>query len=663
MTARTLWIAVMLAVFPSVAWAQCTSPPGAESALIYNTAHRVLQWCDGTAWWAAGYVDPAGPNDGCEGPAGEGGDIVFNIDHKLLQYCDGDHWQGVGGGVDIVPAGFSFTDLTDQALSAQVLSNIVTITGIEAPADVSISGEGSPQFRINGGSWVTSGTIHEGDTLQLRLTTSAALSTTRTASVVIGMVAASWGASTVGADTIPDAFTFTDRTDAATNTQILSNTITIVGISASTNVSVSGGGTPQISINGGPWVTSGSISNGQTLQVRLTSAASDETTLSATVTVGGVSDQWDVMTAAPVTAGQQAFITSGPFIVPPGVTSISAVCVGGGGGKGTANIAGRGGDLRYAISLPVTPSESLTVTVGTTDTGASTIKRGATVLLSAASGAHLANTVGTSSTIGGNIGGGNGGAGSNNVDNGGAGGGAGGYSGNGGNGAAGGAGSGFAGSGGGGGGGGSNSGRAGGGGGGVGLLGQGANGAGASDATSSAGGGSSGANGSPRGGNNNGGNGGSYGGGGGEKYNGIDGVGSPGACRIIWGAGRAYPSTNTADAGGDEDEAGGGPVLVGGYYWWAGTAGQSCDAVCAAAGRTCNLTGTKNYAGSAGTDANCQAVANALGRSGFEEAQNNSTMIGCAWIYVGNYRATGTATTCSASSGMAVRFCACNVGP
>lgn len=296
----SLRIALMAALLlPSAAWAQCTSPSGAEGALIFNTEHRVLQWCDGTAWWAAGYIDPAGPNDGCEGPEGTGGEIIFNIDHKLLQYCDGDHWQGVGGGVDVVPAGFSFADLIEQATSATVTSNTVTITGIEQPVEVTIAGQGSPQFRVNGGAWVTASTIDDGDTIQLRMVTSAALSSTHTATVAIGMLDAEWSASTAGADIVPDAFSFTDRTEAATNTQILSNTITIVGLGGSTGVSVSGGGNPQISISGGAWVTSGSISNGQTLQVRLTSAAADETTLSATVSVGGVSDQWDVTTAAP----------------------------------------------------------------------------------------------------------------------------------------------------------------------------------------------------------------------------------------------------------------------------------------------------------------------------------------------------------------------------
>lgn len=98
------------------------------------------------------------------------------------------------------------------------------------------------------------------------------------------------------ADTTPDAFSFTDVTGAAVNTLTTSNTITISGISSGTAVSVSGAGSPQISINGGAWGTSGTITNGQTLRVRLTAAATINTARTATVDVGGVTDVWSVTT-------------------------------------------------------------------------------------------------------------------------------------------------------------------------------------------------------------------------------------------------------------------------------------------------------------------------------------------------------------------------------
>ena len=104
---------------------------------------------------------------------------------------------------------------------------------------------------------------------------------------------------TVAADTTPDAFSFTDETDVALSTIITSNSITINGIDASTPVSVSGDGSPEIRINGGSWVTSGSITDGQSLEVRLTSSGSNSTAHTATVDVGGVTDQWDVTTGVP----------------------------------------------------------------------------------------------------------------------------------------------------------------------------------------------------------------------------------------------------------------------------------------------------------------------------------------------------------------------------
>jgi hypothetical protein len=108
------------------------------------------------------------------------------------------------------------------------------------------------------------------------------------------------GVSAVVCDTTPDAFSFTDQTGVALNTLTTSNSLTITGVNVPTSVSVSGQGSPQISINGGAWGTSGTITNSQTLQVRLTSSASPNTASNATVTVGTGSDNWSVTTTGAV---------------------------------------------------------------------------------------------------------------------------------------------------------------------------------------------------------------------------------------------------------------------------------------------------------------------------------------------------------------------------
>lgn len=281
--------------------------------------------------------------------------------------------------------------------------------------------------------------------------------------------------------------------------------------------------------------------------------------------------------AGGVASGQQAFTTVGStsFVVPTGVTSISVVCVQGGRG-GNSYYGGAGGALRYLNSISVTPGETLTIAVGAGGTGTNTILSSGGNVGGASSVSRGGTTLISSATAtGGGVGGGNGGAGGigtiqstpyGDVRCGGGGGGAGGYSGNGG--AAGGT-TPAAGSGGGGGGGGRTTytsgplgtppndfyaGRDGAGGGGVGLLGQGSNGtAGANTSTlfaTAGGGGSGGTAGS-------GGTGGLYGGGGAafatyKQSNGIEqffsgNAGGQGAVRIIWGAGRAFPSTNTGN--------------------------------------------------------------------------------------------------------------------
>jgi hypothetical protein len=128
------------------------------------------------------------------------------------------------------------------------------------------------------------------------MTSSASFSTANTATVDVGGVTDTWSVTTFAIDTTPNSFTFTDQTLVPPNDLITSNAVTITGINTGTPVSVSGAGSPQISIAGGAWATSGTITSGQTLVVRLTSSSSLLTAHTATVNVGGVTDVWSVTT-------------------------------------------------------------------------------------------------------------------------------------------------------------------------------------------------------------------------------------------------------------------------------------------------------------------------------------------------------------------------------
>lgn len=97
--------------------------------------------------------------------------------------------------------------------------------------------------------------------------------------------------------TTPNAFTFNDITSATRSTEYISNEITVSGITEPVPISLIGG--LGYSINSGSYVTTdGFISNGDKVRVKVMTSASYLTAVSATLTIGGVSDAYDVTTQA-----------------------------------------------------------------------------------------------------------------------------------------------------------------------------------------------------------------------------------------------------------------------------------------------------------------------------------------------------------------------------
>jgi hypothetical protein len=205
-----------------------------------------------------------------------------------------------------IPNIFSFNDVTDAPVNVIVTSNEVTITGITQPVTVSspsnvISGFES---QVNGGAWSADvKTIENGGKLRLRLnTTSIALGDTQTTSVVVGGGASvSWSVTNqTTADSSPNYFEFNDALDQAASTPINSNSVTITGINVNTTVTATNGAL--ISIAGGAYNSSPqTITNGQSLSVRLTSSPDPGGEVETDVTVGNLpleklTTTWKVVT-------------------------------------------------------------------------------------------------------------------------------------------------------------------------------------------------------------------------------------------------------------------------------------------------------------------------------------------------------------------------------
>lgn len=101
----------------------------------------------------------------------------------------------------------------------------------------------------------------------------------------------------VASDTTPDAFSFTAITNSNPSLDTQSNTITIAGLNAPAALSITGG---TYSIDGSQFTSAnGTISNGQTLRLRVTASADPGETVVATVTVGDFSTNFSVTTRMP----------------------------------------------------------------------------------------------------------------------------------------------------------------------------------------------------------------------------------------------------------------------------------------------------------------------------------------------------------------------------
>jgi hypothetical protein len=99
----------------------------------------------------------------------------------------------------------------------------------------------------------------------------------------------------------------------ALSTTVTSNTITVSGINAATPISITGG---TYAINGEVYTSaSGTVNNGDTVTVQLTSSGSYSTTTNATLTIGGVSDTFSSITqGAPDSGGKSGcFIATAAF--------------------------------------------------------------------------------------------------------------------------------------------------------------------------------------------------------------------------------------------------------------------------------------------------------------------------------------------------------------
>ena len=197
---------------------------------------------------------------------------------------------------DTTPNAFIFTDQLEVGLSTIISSNSITISGIDATTNISITGG---EFSINSGTFSnTSSTVENGDIVAVQHTSASTFSTSTETVLTIGGIQDTFTSTTstiVATDTIPDAFTFTDLSDENLMATVSSNNITVTGIDTATEIRITGG---QFSINEGAYSdTPNTVKNGDIVKVQHTTASTPKTAVDTVLSIGGVSDTFTSVTA------------------------------------------------------------------------------------------------------------------------------------------------------------------------------------------------------------------------------------------------------------------------------------------------------------------------------------------------------------------------------
>ncbi|HET7134178.1 MAG TPA: hypothetical protein VFJ95_18100, partial [Gammaproteobacteria bacterium] len=253
----------------------------------------------------------------------------------------------------------------------------IVVSGIDALAPIAVSGG---QYSVNGQPFTSgSGTVSNGQQVRLRVVASASYEATVEATLTIGGVSAAFSVTTYAKDDTPDSFSFADVTGVSPGASVESAPITVAGINAPAAISVAGG---EYSIDGQGFTgNAGTVANGQQVRLRVDASPVYETTVGATLTIGGIEaafgvttyaldDTPDAISFAPVDDVVRGEIVESDIVTVAGINAAVPIAIAGGeysidGGPFTASAGTvvNGEAVRLRGTASTTPGAAVTVTL------------------------------------------------------------------------------------------------------------------------------------------------------------------------------------------------------------------------------------------------------------------------------------------------------------
>ncbi len=229
---------------------------------------------------------------------------------------------------DTTPDPIVFPAVSNAEPGSTVISASQTITGIDSSVPISITGG---LYSINGGAFTSaSGTVSNGSSVRVQEEASTAFYTSTSTYLRLGSPAATYAfkVSTRKIDTMPDAFVFEPRVDAALGSAQTSEPATISGLEAAAAITVSNGA---YSINGGEFTTAaGTVANNAQVRARGVAGSGVNQSTTVAVKIGGVTGSFKITTIKTVDTTPNAFGFAPTTNATPGSVQTSAAIVVGG---------------------------------------------------------------------------------------------------------------------------------------------------------------------------------------------------------------------------------------------------------------------------------------------------------------------------------------------
>lgn len=276
---------------------------------------------------------------------------------------------------DSSPDPFSFPDQANVPQNTHVISEPVTITGINDFTRIAIDPDS--YYSIDGRPFTnTVGNVANGQSVRVSHN-AGGFSDVVTSTLTVGDHSATFTTTAEARDANPDPFGFAGQINVPSNTLVASDEATITGINDFADVSVSNG---EYSVNGGFYTAAvGRVVNGARIRVRHNSGSFSQTTIT-TLTIGGVSgtfttqaepedqtpdafDFVDVTGAKALSTVRSNVVTIAGINTPVNVTlSGNAVCYINRIYSGTSGTVQSGDTLQLEAKAGLLPGQKVTAT-------------------------------------------------------------------------------------------------------------------------------------------------------------------------------------------------------------------------------------------------------------------------------------------------------------